>query len=74
MNDMHKNMIRYYMEHRFCNLNNKRPTGLYGHLSIRRFLGHHCYRDSLSDICLGVEKKILKEIMHFHYMTHMATP
>ena len=29
---------------------------------------------SLSDLCLGVEKKIFKEIMHFHYMTYMATP
>ena len=24
-------------------------------------------------VCLRVEKKILKEIMHFHYMTFMAT-
>ena len=38
------------------------------------FLGHHDYILSLSDICMGVEKKILKEIMHFHYMTYMATP
>ena len=28
---------------------------------------------SLSDLCLGVEMKILKEIIHGHYMTHMAT-
>ena len=28
---------------------------------------------SLSDLCLGVEKKILEEIMHFHNVTYMAT-
>ena len=42
----------------------------------RSFLGHHYYMYllSLSDLCLGVEKKICKEIMHFHYRTYMATP
>ena len=40
----------------------------------RPFLGHHYYIISLSDQCLGVEKKISKEMMHFHYMTYMATP
>ena len=35
----------------------------------RPFLGHYYYILGLSDLCLGVEKKILKEIMHFHYMT-----
>ena len=29
---------------------------------------------SLSDLCLGIKKKIFKEIMHFHYMTYKATP
>ena len=29
---------------------------------------------SLSDLCPSVEKKIFKEVMHFHYMTYMATP
>ena len=39
------------------------------------FLGHHYYIVlSLSDLCLGVEKKIFKEIMHFHYMTYVAMP
>ena len=38
----------------------------------RPFLGHHYYVLSLLDICLGVVKKILKEIMHFHYMTYLA--
>ena len=28
----------------------------------------------LSDLCLGVQKKIFKEIMHFHYKTYMAMP
>ena len=32
----------------------------------RLFLGHHYYILGLSDLCLGVEKKILKEIMYFH--------
>ena len=36
--------------------------------------GHHYYIPGLSDLCLGVDKKIFKEIMHFHYMTYMATP
>ena len=39
-----------------------------------QFLGHHYYTLSLSDLCLGVEKKIFKEIMHFYYMTYMAIP
>ena len=39
----------------------------------RPFLCHHNYILSLSNLCLGVEK-IFKEIMHFHYMTYMATP
>ena len=38
------------------------------------FLGHHNYIFSLSDLCLGVEKKVFKEIMQFHYKTYMATP
>ena len=38
------------------------------------FLGHHYYILGLFHLCLGVEKKIFKEIMHFHYMTYMATP
>ena len=38
------------------------------------FVGHHYYIPSLSDLCLGKEKKILKEIMHFHYMTHTTMP
>ena len=37
------------------------------------FLGHHYYTLSLFDLCLGVEKKIVKETMQFHYMTYMAT-
>ena len=32
----------------------------------RLFLGYHYYIHSLSDLCLGVEKKISKEKMHFH--------
>ena len=37
----------------------------------RPFLCHHNYILSLSVLCLGVEKKILKEIMHFHYIIYM---
>ena len=40
----------------------------------RPFLGHHYYILGLSYLCLGIKKKIFKEIMQFHYMTYMATP
>ena len=40
----------------------------------RPFLGHHYYIISLSDVCLGVEKKIFKEINCFHYETYFVTP
>ena len=40
----------------------------------RPFFCHHYNTLSLSDLCLGVKEKIFKEIMHFHYMTYMATP
>ena len=40
----------------------------------RPFLGHHYYIFNLSDLCLGVKKKIFKGIMHLHYMTHMVAP
>ena len=40
----------------------------------RPFLGHHNYILNLFDLCLGVEKKIFKEIMYYHYVTYMATP
>ena len=40
----------------------------------RPFLVRHYYILGLSDLCLGVEKKIFKEKMHFHYMTYMAKP
>ena len=39
----------------------------------RPFLGHHYYILGLSDLCLGVEKKIFKEIMHFYSMTYGHT-
>ena len=37
----------------------------------RPFLSHRYFILSLSDICMGVEKKIFKEVMHFHYMTSL---
>ena len=37
-------------------------------------IGPHYYRNRLSDICLEGEKIIFNEIMHYHYMTYMATP
>ena len=37
------------------------------------FFGHNYYILSSSDLCLGVEKTILKEMLHFHFMTYMAT-
>ena len=41
---------------------------------IRPFLGHLYLILSLSELCLGVENKIFKEIMHIHYISYMATP
>ena len=38
----------------------------------RHFLGHHYYILGLSDLCLGIEKKIFKEKMQFHYMINLA--
>ena len=38
------------------------------------FFGHHSFILSLSVLCLGVEKTISKEIMHFHYITRMNMP
>ena len=40
----------------------------------RVFLVHHYYILGLFHLCLGVEKKIFKEIAHFHYKTYMALP
>ena len=37
----------------------------------RSTLGYHNYILSLSNLCLGVEKKIFKEIMHFYIMTYI---
>ena len=37
-------------------------------LTIQVDLGHHYLKLSLSELCLEVEKKIFKEIMHFHYI------
>ena len=39
----------------------------------RPFLGHYYYVLSLSHPCRGIEKKNLKEIMHFHFMCYMVT-
>ena len=38
------------------------------------FLGHHIYTLSFFDLCLGEKKKIVKEMMQFHYMTYMTMP
>ena len=38
------------------------------------FLVHNYYIHSMSDLCLGIEKKILEEIIHFHYVTYMKIP
>ena len=50
------------------------PRGHESYNFVRPFLGHHHYILSLSDLCLGVSKKIFKETMYFHNMTYMATP
>ena len=38
------------------------------------FLSRHYYILALCDLCLGVEKNIVEEIMHFHYMNYMTMP
>ena len=53
---------------------NRCPGGHEIYNFIRPFLGHFYFIVSLSDLCLGAEKKIFKEIIHFYYMTYMATP
>ena len=40
----------------------------------RPFYGNHCYALNLSKSWARVEKKLFKEILHFHFMTYMATP
>ena len=40
----------------------------------RPFLCNYFYILGLSDLCLGVEKKIFKEIMQFHNVTYIFTP
>ena len=35
----------------------------------RPFLSHHYYKLNLSGLCLGVQKKIFNEIMHFHLVS-----
>ena len=37
------------------------------------FLDHYYCTLIFSGLCPGVEMKILKEIMYFHYITYMAT-
>ena len=65
----------YYMTYKAMPLHkNPFPEGHKIYNFVRPFLGHHYYILGLSDLCLGVEKKLLKEIMHFYYMTYMATP
>ena len=31
-------------------------------------------KENFNTLCLGVKKKILKEILHFHYLTYFVTP
>ena len=40
----------------------------------RPFLGHHYYIHGLSDLCLGVEKKIFKDIQQFTLLTQNDLP
>ena len=53
---------------------------LYGHALVQEplsqgswnfgILCHHHYIISLYDLCLEVEKKTFKDILHFHYITY----
>ena len=40
----------------------------------RPFTAHHYCTLCLSHWCVGVEKKICKETMHYHHLTYMAHP
>ena len=40
----------------------------------RPFFDHYSCLINMFVLCLGEENTILNEIMHFHYMTYMATP
>ena len=73
-NDSERNKHFHYMTYMATPYHQKTCPG--GHEIYnfgRPFLGHHYNTLSLSESCPGVEKMIFKEIMHFHYMTYMAT-
>ena len=55
---------------------NTYPKGCEIYNFCRHLLGHYyqTFTGSLSDLCLGVVKKFLKEIMHFHYSIYMTLP
>ena len=40
---------------------------------VTSFVGHYYLILSLHGPCTGVEKKIFKEIVHFHFMTYITT-
>ena len=53
----------------------KHKNPIPGVMEFTILVNHYRYYDcSLSELCLEEEKQIFKEIMHFHYMTYMATP
>ena len=49
---------------------NPRPRGQEINNFGRHFLGHYNYIFGLSELFLAEEKKIFKEIMHFHYVLY----
>ena len=56
-------------------LKNPCPRGLEIYNFGRPFLGHHYFSLCLSEACTRVEKKFLKEIMHFlHFISNKAMP
>ena len=67
-------MYFHYMTYGHALRQEPLPRGHESYNFGRPFLGHHHYIHSFSDLCLKVKKKILREIMHFHYMTYMARP
>ena len=62
----------HYMTYVYALAKNPCPRGHEIYNFCRPFHGHHTCILTLSVLCLGVEK-ILREIMHFHYLTYMAT-
>ena len=72
---LHKCFITQYKRHMTTPQHkNPCPGGHEMYNFGRTFLVHHYYILILPDLCLGVEEKIFKGIMYFHYMSYSTSP